>query len=196
MQNFLYFIDRLSMWMGKSFSWCIIVLTFAVSYEVFVRYALRDPTAWAYDISYIMYGALFILAGAYTLSRNGHVRCDVVYRLFPNRTQAAIDLVLYVAFFFPGVIAFIYSGFVYAERSWGFQEVSSNSPAGVPIFPSKALIPIAGTILFLQGVSEVIRCVRCLKTGEWPARLHDVEETESVILHEREDLAKHKGTGA
>ncbi len=195
MEKFLYFIDRLSMWMGKSFSWCILILTFAVSYEVFVRYALRAPTSWAYDVSYIMYGALFIMAGGYTLSRNGHVRCDVVFRLLANRTQAAIDLVLYIAFYFPGVIALIYSGYVYAHRSWGFQEVSSNSPAGVPIFPSKALIPIAGTILFLQGVSEMIRCVRCLKTGQWPARLHDVEETESVILHEREDLAKLKGTG-
>jgi TRAP-type mannitol/chloroaromatic compound transport system permease small subunit len=190
MQAFLYFVDRLTMWSGKAFSWCIVVLTLGVSYEVFVSKVFRAPTGWAYDFSYIMYGALFMMAGAYTLSRDGHVRCDVIYRLFRPRVQAALDLTLYVIFFFPGVLSLVYIGVHFARQSWAFKEVSSYSPADIPIYPSKILIPIAGTLLVLQGISELVRCVRCLRDGEWPARPHDVEETESVILHEREDLAR------
>ncbi|MGH6930485.1 MAG: TRAP transporter small permease subunit [Dongiaceae bacterium] len=190
MNAFLVFVDRLTMWTGKAFSWCIIVLTLAVSYEVFVRYVLHNPTGWAYDVSYIMYGALFIMAGAYTLSRDGHVRCDVVYRLFPPRVQAGLDLVLYLIFFFPGVLALVYYGVHFARLSVRFMEVSSYSPANIPVYPSKVLIPIAGTLLVLQGISEIVRCVRCLRSGQWPARLRDVEETESVIMHEVEDLSR------
>ena len=191
MDRYLFMIDRLSTAVGKAFAWCILTLTLAVSYEVFVRYALGHPTQWAYDISYIMYGALFIMAGAYTLSRNGHVRADTFYRLLPARAQAASDLILYVLFFFPGILALIYSGSLYAGRSWSYKEVSVFSPAGVPIYPLKTLIPLAGLVLLLQGVAEVIRCVLCLRSGEWPQRLHDVEELETVILHEREYLAEH-----
>jgi TRAP-type mannitol/chloroaromatic compound transport system permease small subunit len=193
MQYILYFIDRLSMWTGKAFSWCIIVLTLAVTYEVFVRYLLRSPTTWAYDVSYILYGALFLMAGPYTLSRNGHVRGDVVYRLLSPRVQASLDLVLFILFFFPGILALIYAGTQFAQMSWMFREVSTFSPASIPIYPSKTLIPIAGVILTLQGLSEVIRCVRCIRTGQWPPRLRDVEELESAIKHEQEDLAAHRG---
>lgn len=190
MEKFLQNIDRLSAGVGKAFGWCIVVLTLAVCYEVFVRYVLRAPTSWAYDISYIMYGALFLMAGAYTLSRNGHVRGDVIYRLFPPRVQAAIDLVLYLTFFLPGIAALIWIGVPYALQSWGYQEVSVYSPAGVPVYPSKTLIPLAGLFLIIQGLAEIVRCILCLKTGQWPQRLHDVEELESAILHEREDQAK------
>ena len=191
MRNVLFMIDRLSTGVGKAFGWCIVVLTLAISYEVFVRYVLRAPTQWAYDISYIMYGALFLMAGAYTLSRNGHVRGDVIYRLFPVRVQATIDLVLYLIFYFPGVSALVYSGWLFGMRSWGFNELSIFSPAGVPVYPLKLLIPVAGVFLFLQGAAEVIRCVICLRTGEWPRRLHDVEEMETIILHERESAQQH-----
>ena len=193
MLSFIRFVERLSMWMGKSFAWCILVLTFAVSYEVFVRYVLRDPTSWAYDISYIMYGALFIMAGAYTLSRGGHVRGDVIYRLLSTRAQASIDLVLYFIFYFPGVLAFIYSGYGFARMAWSFKEKSIFSPAGIPIYPLKVLIPVAGVLLLLQGIVEVIRCVLCLRTGNWPQRLHDVEELEKVIL---EQQASQRDRGA
>jgi TRAP-type mannitol/chloroaromatic compound transport system permease small subunit len=211
MTRFLFFIDSLSTWVGKAFAWLILVLTLGVSYEVFVRYALRAPTTWAFDFSYITYGALFLMAGAYTLSRNGHVRADVVYRFWKPRTQAMMDLVLYLIFFLPAVLAFMYSGFNYASMSVRFKEVSIFSPAGVPVFPLKALIPITGVLLFLQGLAEVIRCILCIRLGEWPKRLHDVDETESVIIHERQHLAEqgidvevdaaatspgHKGTGA
>lgn len=207
MTRFLFFIDSLSAWVGKAFAWLILVLTLGVSYEVFVRYALRAPTTWAFDVAYITYGAMFLMAGAYTLSRNGHVRGDVVYRLWRPRTQATVDLILYVIFFLPAVGAWIYSGWNYAAMSVRFREVSIFSPAGVPVFPLKALIPLTGFILLLQGTAEIIRCVLCIRLGVWPQRLHDVEETESIILHERahraeeseqpgaEPLSGHKGTG-
>jgi TRAP-type mannitol/chloroaromatic compound transport system permease small subunit len=193
MTRFLFFVDSLSLWVGKAFAWLILVLTLGVSYEVFVRYALRAPTTWAFDFSYITYGAMFLMAGAYTLSRNGHVRADVVYRLWKPRTQASVDLVLYIVFFLPAVLAFMYSGWNYAEMSIRFREVSIFSPAGVPVFPLKTLIPVTGLLLFLQGLAEVIRCVICIRIGEWPQRLHDVEETESVILQEQRIHAAETG---
>ncbi len=185
MTRFLHFIDSLSTWVGKSFAWLILVLTLGISYEVFVRYVLRAPTTWAFDFSYINYGALFLMAGAYTLSRNGHVRADVVYRLWSPRVQASMDLLLYVIFFLPAVASWMYAGLPYAVQSIGFREVSIFSPAGVPVFPLKTLIPVAGVLLLIQGVAEIIRCVLCIRLGHWPQRLHDVEETESIILQER-----------
>ena len=185
MTRFLLFIDTLSLWVGKSFAWLILVLTLGVSYEVFVRYVLGAPTTWAFDFSYINYGALFLMAGAYTLSRNGHVRADVLYRLWKPRTQASMDLVLYVIFFLPAVLAFIYAGWNYAAMSVRFREVSIFSPAGVPVFPLKALVPVTGVLLLLQGIAEIIRCVICIREGVWPQRLHDVEETESIIMQEQ-----------
>jgi len=185
MLRLLHFIELLSTWIGKAFAWLILVLTLGISYEVFVRYALRAPTTWAFDFSYINYGALFIMAGAYTLARGGHVRGDVIYRVWKPRTQASFDLVLYVLFFLPAVLAFMYAGWPYAANSIRFREVSIFSPAGVPIFPLKTLIPVAGGLLLLQGIGEIIRCVMCIRSGAWPQRLHDVEETESVILQEQ-----------
>lgn len=191
MTRFLFFIDSLSTWVGKAFAWLILVLTFGVSYEVFVRYALRAPTTWAFDISYITYGAMFLMAGAYTLSRNGHVRGDVVYRFWRPRVQATVDLVLYIIFFLPAVGAWIYAGWAYASLAVRFREVSIFSPAGVPVFPLKALIPITGVFLLFQGVAEIIRCILCIRSGQWPQRLHDVEEIEAVILREKQYLAEH-----
>src|SRR5688572_2519120 len=203
MTRFLFFIDSLSTWVGKAFAWLILVLTLGISYEVLVRYAFRAPTTWAFDFSYINYGAMFLMAGAYALSRNGHVRADVVYRLWKPRTQAMMDLVLYFLFFLPAVAAWIYAGWAYAKFSIQFREVSIFSPAGVPVFPLKALIPATGVLLLLQGIAEIIRCVICIREGAWPQRLHDVEETESLIIKEHmqkqaEDARVepgHKGTG-
>ena len=188
MTKFLFFIDSLSTWVGKSFAWLILLLTLGVSYEVVVRYFFRAPTTWAFDVSYITYGAMFLMAGAYTLVRNQHVRADMLYRAWQPRTQATLDLVLYFLFFLPAVAAFIYAGWNYAEMSIRFREVSIFSPAGVPVFPLKALIPITGVFLLLQGIAEIIRCLICIRQGEWPQRLHDVEETESMIIRERKHL--------
>jgi TRAP-type mannitol/chloroaromatic compound transport system permease small subunit len=193
MQRYCLFIDSLSMWVGKAFGWLILVLTLGVSYEVFVRYVLGAPTTWAFDFSYITYGAMFLMAGAYTLSRNGHVRADVLYRFWKPRTQASMDLALYILFFMPAVAAFIYSGWNYAEMSVRFREVSIFSPAGVPVFPLKALTPLTGVLLLLQGTAEVFRCVMCIQTGAWPQRLHDVEETESLILQEQKIHGAEQG---
>jgi TRAP-type mannitol/chloroaromatic compound transport system permease small subunit len=184
--SFVRFVDKLSMWVGHAFAWSILILTLGICYEVFVRYVLRAPTGWSYDVGYMMYGALFLMAGAYTLSRNGHVRGDVVYRLWPPRAQAAVDAVLYVIFFMPAALALIYSGWRFAAQSWRFKEVSVFSPAGVPVYPLKTLIPLAGVFLVLQGLAEIVRCWQCLRTGEWPRRLHDVEELETAILHQAE----------
>jgi TRAP-type mannitol/chloroaromatic compound transport system permease small subunit len=200
--RFLLSIDLVNTWIGKCFGWLILLLTFGISYEVFVRYVLRAPTTWAFDISYISYGALLLMAGPYTLARNRHVRGDMLYRLWPPRVQASVDLVLYFIFFLPAVLALIYSGFVFARMSFLFKEVSIFSPAGAPIFPLKMLIPITGFLLLWQGIAEIIRCILCMRSGEWPQRLHDVEETETVILHEREYAAQREreakaiGTGA
>ena len=187
MDRVVFFINKLSMWIGHAFAWCILVLTFAISYEVFVRYALRDPTAWAFDVSYIMYGALFMMAGAYTLSRDGHVRGDVFYRLWPPRVQAGVELVLYFLFFFPGMLALVYAGYDYAAESVGWGEASINSPAGVKIYPLKIILPVSAFFLLLQGIAESIRCIQCLRTGEWPKRLHDVEEMETVIRERKRE---------
>ncbi len=194
--RFIYGIDQLNKSVGHAFAWCIIILTFGTSYEVFVRYILNDPTSWAFDLSYIMYGALFIMAGAYTLSRNGHVRGDVIYRLWPERVQAGLDLVLYFLFFFPGVVALVIAGWGYGTDALRLLEVSVNSPIGVPIWPLKMLIPVAGVLLTLQGIAEVLRCVLCLKTGKWPQRLHDVEEMETALMHQREDERKLQAQSA
>jgi TRAP-type mannitol/chloroaromatic compound transport system permease small subunit len=184
LQRLLIPVDRVSAFVGHLFAWCIVILTFAVCYEVVMRKVFRAPTAWAYDASYILYGALFIMAGAYALSRNAHVRGDFLYRAWKPKTQARMDLVLYFLFFFPGIIAFIYSGYGFAAQAWMTHEHSAYSPDGPPIYHYKTLIPATGILLFLQGVVEVIRCLVCLKTGEWPHRLHDVEELEKILLEE------------
>ena len=177
-------IDQLSKTVGHAFAWCIVILTLGTCYEVFVRYALNDPTSWAFDLSYLMYGAVFYMAGAYTLSRGGHVRADMFYRKWPERRQALVELVLYVLFFFPGILALVIAGGGYGLEAMRIREVSVNSPAGVPIWPLKMMIPVGGALIALQGFAEVLRCLVCLREGSWPARLHDVEELEQQILRE------------
>jgi len=182
--SFVLFADRLSLRVGHAFSWCIVVLTLGISYEVFVRYVLRAPTSWAFDIGYMMYGALFFMAGAYTLSRGGHVRADILYRLWPARAQAWLDLVLYIVFFFPGVIALIVAGTGQAGQAWRFGEVSVYSPANIPVYPLRALVPLGAVLLAIQGLAEICRCIRCIQTGAWPRRLHDVEELEAQLIEQ------------
>lgn len=183
-RHFIYGIDRLSRAVGHAFAWCIIILIAGTCYEVFMRYALNDPTSWAFDFSYLCYGALFFMAGAYTLSRGGHVRCDIFYRLLPPRRQAGIELTLYVAFFFPGVLALIIAGWEDGYDSMRILESSVMSPAGVPIWPMKLLVPFGAFLLALQGVAEMLRCVLCLRENAWPQRLHDVEELELQLIEQ------------
>jgi|TARA_B110000211_G_C14077885_1_gene553031 TRAP-type mannitol/chloroaromatic compound transport system permease small subunit len=187
MTRTLYFIDSLSAWFGKAFAWCIVILTFSTCYEVFVRYVLNSPTVWAFDMSVQMYGALFMMCGAYALSQGAHVRGDVLYRLMSIKTQAKIDLVLYILFLMPGAIALVYYGYGFASDSWFYKEVSWSSPARIQIYFFKTLIPISGFLVALQGVAECVRCVICIQTGAWPARLHDVQETGDMLMKEQQE---------
>jgi len=188
MTKLLHFADALSAWTGKAFAWCIVVLTFATCYEVFVRYVLNSPTVWAFDMSVQMYGSLFMMAGAYALSQDAHVRGDVIYRLLPTRWQGGIDLVLYIVFFMPGVFALTWYGYGFAADSWFYKEVSWSSPSRIQIYFFKTLIPVSGALLLIQGLAEIIRAIQCLRLGEWPKRLHDVQETETMLMHEKEDI--------
>ncbi len=196
MESYILFADKVSAWFGKAFAWCILVMTFGVGYEVFVRYVLRDPTSWAFDISYMMYGALFMMGGAYTLSRGGHVRGDFIYRLWSPRTQAKVELVLYFIFFFPGVLALIFAGWKYASRSWRYFEVSVMSPANVPIFQFKTIITAAGILLLIQGIAQVFRCIICIRENAWPKHMEDIEEMEDMLLHEHEREVLEHGSEA
>jgi len=182
--RFVRGIDVLSKTVGHAFAWCIIILTFGTSYEVFVRYVLNDPTSWAFDFSYLMYGALFFMAGAYTLSRNGHVRGDFLYRMWRPRTQAIVELTLYVLFFYPGVLALVVAGWGYGYDAYKIGDVSVNSPVGIPVWQLKLLIPFGAGLLAIQGLAEVLRCVMCIRDGRWPGRLHDVEELEDVLVQQ------------
>ena len=186
MQSYLLAVDRFNSGVGKFFAWSIVVLTFVITYEVASRRIWGQPTTWAFDASYMLYGLLFMSAGAYTLSRNGHVRGDFLYRQWSPRVQAGLDLALYILFFFPGILAMVYAGFWFFELSYETQETSSFSPDGLLLWPFKMIIPITGLLMALQGVVEVLRCWICLKTGEWPQRQSDVEETENLILAEAE----------
>jgi TRAP-type mannitol/chloroaromatic compound transport system permease small subunit len=201
MQKTLLFVDKVSTFVGHAFSWLIVVLTLLVSWEVFSRYALDSPHAWAFDAMIQLYGTLFMMAGAYTLAKNGHVRGDVLYGFFTPRTQATIDLILYVVFFIPGVIALTYAGYYYALDSWAIRESSNVTTGGPPYYPFKTVIPVAGAFLLMQGIVEIVRCVICLKQGYWPSREEDVEEVDVDKLKEMvhvkdEDLAIPAGSGA
>jgi TRAP-type mannitol/chloroaromatic compound transport system permease small subunit len=186
MGRLLFLVDEISTWVGKIFAWCILILTLSTSYEVFSRYMFGAPTTWAFDASYILYGTLFMLAGPYALSRNAHVRGDFLYRQWSPRRQAVMDLLLYFLFFFPGMLAFIYAGYDFAKMSWIMNEHSAASPDGPPVYHFKSLIPIVGVLMVMQGAVEVIRCIICIRTGEWPQRLHDVEELEKILIEEAE----------
>ncbi len=178
MQKILLRIDRISTWVGQAFSWLIVALTFLMTYEIFARRFFDAPHAWVFDAQLQLYGILFMMAGAYTLSKSGHVRGDVLYGFFPPRVQAGIDLTLYVAFFIPGVVALTYAGTIYAADAWKIKEMSSVMVDGPPVYTFKSFIPIAGALMILQGAAEIARCVICLKNGEWPSRVEDVQEVD------------------
>jgi TRAP-type mannitol/chloroaromatic compound transport system permease small subunit len=195
MQKLLLAVDKLSTFVGKSFSWLIVALTLMITWEVFSRYALDNPHPWAFDVMSMMYGTLFMTAGAYTLSQNGHVRGDVLYGFFPPRLQAGLDLALYILFFIPGVVALAWAGYNFAADSWAINEHSNITANGPPVYPFKTIIPIAGTILLLQGLVEIVRCIVCLQQGDWPERGDDVAEVDIKKLKEMvhvkdEDIAK------
>jgi TRAP-type mannitol/chloroaromatic compound transport system permease small subunit len=184
MQQLLLRVDRLSTAVGKAFAWLIIALTVLITWEVLSRKLLSSSHPWVFDAQIMFYGVLFMMAGAYTLAKNGHVRGDVLYGFFPPRVQATIDLVLYVFFFVPGAAAMVYAGYVFAAESWAIREHSTITVDGPPLYPFKAFIPLGGALILLQGVVEIIRCIVCLRQGEWPARQQDVQEVDVEELKE------------
>ena len=195
MQQLLLAVDKTSTFIGQAFSWLIVSLTLMISWEVFSRYALDHPHSWAFDMMIQQYGTLFMMAGAYTLAKAGHVRGDVLYGFFEPRTQATLDLILYVLFFIPGVFALTYAGYYYAAESWTMNEHSNITADGPAIYPFKTMMPLAGAFLLLQGVIEIIRCAICIREGAWPSREEDVEEVDVDKLKEMvhvkdEDIAK------
>ncbi len=195
MQELLLFVDKVSTWVGQAFSWLIVALTLHVTWEVFARYALGSPRAWAFDAMIMMYGTLFMMAGAYTLAKNGHVRGDVIYGFFTPRAQAILDLALYIVFFLPGIVALTYAGYFYAAESWAINEHSNITAEGPPIYWFKTIIPFAGAFVLVQGIVEIVRCIICIKQGEWPSREADVEEVDvdklKAELHVKdEDIQK------
>lgn len=193
MQKLLLFVDKVSTFAGKLFSWSIVGLTGLISWEVFSRYVLDNPHAWVLDAQIMLYGAMFMMAGAYTLSQSGHVRGDVLYGFFEPRTQAAIDLVLYIVFFLPGIFALTYAGWGYANDSLAIHE-QTFSPEPLPLYPYKFIIPLAAFFLLIQGLVEIMRCIICLKEGSWPSRIPDVvevdvDELKKMVHVKDEDIA-------
>jgi TRAP-type mannitol/chloroaromatic compound transport system permease small subunit len=179
-QSLLHTIDGISTWVGKAAAWLIIILMTVVCVEVFKRYIMNAPTAWIFDLDNMLYGTLFMLCGAYTLAQNAHVRGDFLYSSMRPRMQAGLDVVLYIAFFIPGIAALIYAGYTFAGESWSINEHSNVTANGPPVYQFKAMIPVAGALVMLQGVAEIVRCIVCLRTGEWPSRLKDVAEIDVV----------------
>src|SRR3989442_11876422 len=195
MQKLLLFVDKVSTWVGQAFSFVIVLLTLHVSWEVYSRYVLDAPRAWAFDVMIMMYGTLFMMAGAYTLAKNSHVRGDVIYGFFTPRAQAALDLTLYIVFFIPGVVALVWAGYTYAAESWAINEHSNITAEGPPVYPFKTGIPRTRAFVLMQGIVEIIRCVICLKQGEWPSREAavrevDVEKLKQELHVKDEDIEK------
>jgi TRAP-type mannitol/chloroaromatic compound transport system permease small subunit len=191
-ESFVSAVDRFSTFIGKAFAWMIVGLTLAICYEVFARYLFRAPTTWAFDVSYMLYGTLFMCAGAYTMARSGHVRADFLYRMAPPRMQALLDLVLYLLFFFPAMIALVWFGWDFFLQSFHQNERSSFSPVGPYIWPFKFVIPAVGALMILQGIAEVLRCILTISSGQWPRRAGDVKEMEEIALElaEKQRLAE------
>lgn len=194
MQSFLLAVDRFSTWIGKTCAWSVVGLTVLISWEVFSRYVLNNPHAWVLDAQIMLYGLLFMMAGAYTLSKNGHVRGDVIYGFLQPRTQAIIDLTLYIIFFLPGVFAMTWAGWIYANESLAIREQTFNADP-IPVYPFKFVIPAAGFVLLLQGVAEIIRCIQCIQTGAWATRERDVaevdvEQLKKMVHVNDEDMAR------
>jgi len=196
MQKLFLAVDRFNTRIGHFFAWLIVALTALITWEVFSRYVLNAPHPWAFDAQIMLYGTLFMMAGAYTLAANGHVRGDILYGFFSPRAQAFFDLTLYVVFFVPGIIALVWAGYQYAGESFAIREHSSITADGPPIYPFKAVIPVAGALLLVQGAVEILRCIVCLKNGQWPKRQEDVEEVDvdklkAMVRHHEEDIEAH-----
>jgi len=193
LKAYINFADQFVVWIGRAFAWGIFILTAAVMYEVIMRYFFNAPTLWAFDFTIQMYGAVFMMGGASAMSTKTHVKADMYYNRLSEKGQAILDLILFICFYAPGVFALTYAGYFYAKKAWIVHETSWNSPAQIQVYFSKSLIPIAGLLLIIIGISEIFRCIICIKTGKWPERIDDVEETEKMILRKIQKGESVKG---
>ena len=193
MKSYINFADQLVVWIGRAFAWCVFVLTASVMYEVIMRYFFNAPTLWAFDFTIQMYWALIMMGGASAISTKSHIRADMYYNKLSEKSQAVLDLFLYVVFYAPGIFALTYAGYFYAKKAWIIHETSWNSPAQIQVYFSKSLIPLAGSLLIIIGISEIFRCIICIKEGKWPERINDVEETEKMILRKIQKGESVKG---
>jgi TRAP-type mannitol/chloroaromatic compound transport system permease small subunit len=193
LKAYINFADQFVVWIGRAFAWGIFILTAAVMYEVIMRYFFNAPTLWAFDFTIQMYGAVFMMGGASAMSTKTHVKADMYYNRLSEKGQAILDLILFICFYAPGVFALTYAGYFYAKKAWIVHETSWNSPAQIQVYFSKSLIPIAGLLLLIIGISEIFRCIICIKTGKWPERIDDVEETEKMILRKIQKGESVKG---
>jgi len=193
LRAYINFADQFVVWIGRAFAWGIFILTAAVMYEVIMRYFFNAPTLWAFDFTIQMYGAVFMMGGASAMSTKTHVKADMYYNKLSEKGQAILDLILFICFYAPGVFALTYAGYFYAKKAWIVHETSWNSPAQIQVYFSKSLIPIAGLLLLIIGISEIFRCIICIKTGKWPERIDDVEETEKMILRKIQKGENVKG---
>lgn len=194
MTQFVTVVDKMSAWFGKAFAWCIMIMIIGVSYDVFVTKVFSSATNWAYEIAYMMYGTLFMMGGAYTLSRDAHVRADFVYRLWSPRKQAVVELILYPLFFFPAITALVFYGWFQAARAWRLSEIAISSPTGIPIYQYRSVIVAAGLLMFIQGLAQMARCILCIQTGEWLRARDDVEETEKLLMDQKaREVLHHSG---
>jgi TRAP-type mannitol/chloroaromatic compound transport system permease small subunit len=193
LKAYINFADQFVVWIGRAFAWGIFILTAAVMYEVIMRYFFNAPTLWAFDFTIQMYGAVFMMGGASAMSTKTHVKADMYYNKLSEKGQAILDLILFICFYAPGVFALTYAGYFYAKKAWIVHETSWNSPAQIQVYFSKSLIPIAGLLLLIIGISEIFRCIICIKTGKWPERIDDVEETEKMILRKIQKGESVKG---
>ncbi|MBU3733731.1 MAG: TRAP transporter small permease subunit [Candidatus Fonsibacter sp.] len=193
MKAYINFADQFVVWIGRAFAWGVFILTAAVMYEVIMRYFFNAPTLWAFDFTIQMYGAVFMMGGASAMSTKTHVKADMYYNKLSEKGQAILDLILFICFYAPGVFALTYAGYFYAQKAWIVHETSWNSPAQIQVYFSKSLIPIAGLLLLIIGISEIFRCIICIKTGKWPERIDDVEETEKMILRKIQKGENVKG---
>jgi TRAP-type mannitol/chloroaromatic compound transport system permease small subunit len=193
LRAYINFADQFVVWIGRAFAWGIFILTAAVMYEVIMRYFFNAPTLWSFDFTIQMYGAVFLMGGASAMSTKTHVRADMYYNKLSQKGQAILDLILFICFYAPGVFALTYAGYFYAKKAWIVHETSWNSPAQIQIYFSKSLIPIAGLLLLIIGISEIFRCIICIQKGKWPERIDDVEETEKMILRKIQKGESVKG---
>jgi TRAP-type mannitol/chloroaromatic compound transport system permease small subunit len=161
-------IDKFSKWVGNVVCWILMPLIFAMTYEVLARKLFLAPTIWAYDISRFLYGALFMLGAAYALSKGVHIRADFLYRSFKTKNQGKIDFWLYLLFYFPGLLVFLYMTIGFVGESIQRGEKGMDTTWMPYMWPIKSCLLIGIVFLLIQGISELFKSYWAATRGKWP----------------------------